>query len=43
VISKRVSHAKGAEYIGELLPCLVGIETCPSARHWGRELQGLVM
>ncbi len=29
------------EYFGELPPCLVGIEACPSAHHWGRELQAL--
>ena len=41
VIRKRVSRAKVLEYFGELSPCLVGIEACPSAHHWGRELQGL--
>src|SRR5580700_5644709 len=41
VIRKRVSRAKVLEYFGELLPCLVGIEACPSAHHWGRELQAL--
>jgi transposase len=41
VIRKRVSRAKILEYFGELPPCLVGIEACPSAHHWGRELQGL--
>jgi transposase len=41
VIRKRVSRAKVMEYFGELPPCLVGIEACPSAHHWGRELQGL--
>src|SRR5712672_4708564 len=40
-IRKRVSRAKVLEYFGELPPCLVGIEACPSAHHWGRELQGL--
>jgi transposase len=40
VIRKRVSRAK-VLYFGELPPCLVGIEACPSAHHWGRELQGL--
>ena len=29
------------EYFGKLSPCLVGIEACPSAHHWGRELQAL--
>src|SRR5260370_39569874 len=41
VIRKRVSRAKGLEYFGELPRCLVGIEACPSAHHWGRELQAL--
>src|SRR5258705_9689081 len=31
VIRKRVSRAKVLEYFGELPPCLVGIEACPSA------------
>jgi hypothetical protein len=41
VIRKRVSRAKVLEYFGDLPPCLVGIEACPSAHHWGRELQTL--
>jgi len=41
VIRKRVGRAKVLEYFGELPPCLVGIEACPSAHHWGRELQAL--
>ncbi len=41
VIRKRVSRAKVLEYFGELPQCLVGIEACPSAHHWGRELQAL--
>jgi transposase len=41
VIRKRVSRAKISEYFRELPPCLVGIEACPSAHHWGRELQAL--
>ena len=41
VIRKRVTRAKVLEYFGELPPCLVGIEACPSAHHWGRGLQGL--
>ncbi len=41
VIRKRISRAKVLEYFGELPPCLVGIEACPSAHHWGRELQKL--
>jgi transposase len=41
VIRKRVSRAKVLEYFGALPPCLVGIEACPSAQNWGRELQGI--
>ena len=41
VIRKRVSRAKVLEFFAELPPCLVGIEACPSAHHWGRELQAL--
>ena len=41
VIRKRVSRAKVFEYFRDLPPCLVGIEACPSAHHWGRELQTL--
>src|SRR6267154_5057388 len=40
-IRKRIGRAKVLEYFGELPPCLVGIEACPSAHHWGRELQSL--
>src|SRR4249919_1070404 len=41
VIRKRVSRAKVLEYFRDLPPCLVGIEACPAAHHWGRELQAL--
>src|ERR1700756_5735139 len=41
VIRRRISRAKELEYFGELPRCLVGIEACPSAHHWGRELQAL--
>ena len=41
VVRKRVNRARVLEYFGELSPCLVGIEACPSAHHWGRELQAL--
>ena len=39
VIRKRVSRSKMLEFFRELPPCLVGIEACPAAHHWGRELQ----
>ena len=40
-IRKRISRAKMLEFFADLAPCLVGIEACPSAHHWGRELQTL--
>src|SRR6202162_3249246 len=40
-IRKRISRARVLEYFSELPLCLVGIEACPSAHHWGRELQAL--
>ena len=39
MIRKRISRSKMLEFFAELPPCLVGIEACPSAHHWGRELQ----
>ena len=41
VIGKRVSRLKLLEFFAALQPCLVGIEACPSAHYWGRELQAL--
>lgn len=41
VVRKRISRAKVLEHFGALPPCLIGIEACPSAHHWGRELQAL--
>src|SRR4051795_10841305 len=41
LIRKRIIRAKVLEYFGDPPRCLVGIEACPSAHHWGRELQAL--
>ena len=41
VIRKRISRSKMLEFFAAFPLCLVGIEACPSAHHWGRELQGL--
>src|SRR6201984_260624 len=41
VIRKRVSRAKLLEFFAALSPCLVGIEACPTAHHWSRQLQAL--
>ena len=41
VIRKRVSRSKVLEFFAALPSCLVGIEACPSAHHWSRQLQAL--
>jgi transposase len=41
VMRKRVSRSKVLELFGGLSPCLVGMEACPSAHYWSRELQAL--
>jgi len=41
VIRKRVSRAKLLEFFAALPSCLVGIEACPSAHHWSRQLEAL--
>jgi transposase len=41
IIRKRISRAKVLAFFGGLSPCLVGIEACPSAHYWSRELQAL--
>jgi transposase len=41
VIRKRISRAKVVEFFASFPACLIGIEACPSAHYWGRELQAL--
>jgi transposase len=41
VIRKRISRSKVLEFFVDLPPCLIGIEACATAHHWGRELQAL--
>jgi transposase len=41
VIRKRIGRAKVLMYFADLPPCLIGIEACPSAHHWARELESL--
>ena len=41
VIRKRIGRSKVLEFFADLSPSLIGIEACPSAHHWGRELQAL--
>src|SRR2546425_9979090 len=41
LVRKLIIRAKVLVFFADLQPCLIGIEACPSAHHWGRELQGL--
>ena len=41
VIRKRVSRAKMLGFFAALPQCLIGIEACPAAHHWARELQAI--
>lgn len=40
VLRKQLKGAQVAEFMANLPPCLVGMEACGSAHHWGRKLQG---
>ena len=39
MIRKRIGRSKVLEFFAKQPPCLVGIEACATAHHWGRELQ----
>ena len=41
VIAKRLRRSQLLAFFGQLEPGLVGMESCSSAHHWGRELQRL--
>ena len=41
VVRKRLPRSKVLAFFAELPPCLVGIEACPTAHHWSRELAKL--
>jgi transposase len=41
VIRKRLPRSKVLTFFAELPPCLIGIEACPTAHHWSRELTRL--
>ena len=38
VVRKRFSRAKVLEFFANLPPCLIGMEACPGAHYWAREL-----
>src|SRR5450631_966321 len=39
VLGKQLRRAQVAVFFGNLPPCVIGIEACASAHHWGRTLQ----
>lgn len=41
VIRKQLRRNQVLSYFSKLSPCLIGMEACGSAHHWGRELQKL--
>jgi transposase len=41
VMRKRINRSRVLQFFGDLSPCLVGLEACPSAHYWARELQAL--
>ena len=41
VVRKSLRRSQMLPFFAKLPPCLVGIEACPSAHYWGRELQSL--
>ena len=40
VFNKQLRRDQMAEFFAQLPPCLVGMEACGSAHHWGRKLTG---
>ncbi len=41
VIQRRLTRGKLLGFFAKQPPCLVGMEACAAAHHWGRELQKL--
>jgi hypothetical protein len=41
VLRKRLRRNQVAEFFVNLPPCLIGMETCGSAHHWARKLEGM--
>ena len=36
VLSKKLSRKKLVEFVQRLKPCIIGMEACGGAHHWGR-------
>lgn len=41
VVQRRLTRGRLLAFFAKLPSCLVGIEACAAAHHWGRELQKL--
>lgn len=41
LFSKRVTRSKLLEFVGKLPRCVIGMEACGGAQHWGREFKKL--
>ena len=41
LVRRQLMRAEVLKFFSSLPPCLVGIEACASAHHWGRELLAL--
>lgn len=39
IIRRQLRRAEMLKFLASLSPCLVGMEACASAHHWGRELR----
>src|ERR1700687_709345 len=39
VLCKQLRRTQVAAFFGNLPPCVIGMEACASAHHWGRTLQ----
>ena len=40
-LSRRVKRSQLVEAVASLPPCVIGMEACGSAHHWGRALEQL--
>ena len=41
LVRRKLRRAEGIRFFTDLPACLVGMEACASAHHWGRELMAL--
>lgn len=41
VVSRQLRRRQDIPYLQQLTPCLIGIEACPGAHHWARQISAL--